>query len=192
MISISVWDILLGVLVGYLIGSFPTGVITGKLLGGQDPRVVGSGHTGGTNVFRNVNPVAGAITAVVDTAKGALAVWIMLQLVPDPWIVPFTGTAAVAGHCWPVFTQFKGGMGVGTVVGLALWFFPLLIPIIAAIFFALNYVFKHQARAMMLTSAMIPMILLVLQVDLPSLMLGLGMSLVLIIRWAGDFNRVYE
>ncbi len=115
----------------------------------------------------------------------------MLQLVPDPWIVPFTGTAAVAGHCWSVFAQFRGGMGVGTAGGLALWFFPLLIPIVAAIFFALNYVFKHQARAVMLTSAMIPMILLVLQVDLPYLMLGLGMSVVLIIRWASDFHREY-
>jgi glycerol-3-phosphate acyltransferase PlsY len=192
MISLSIWNIVLGVLVGYLIGSFPTGVISSRLLGGQDPRMVGSGHTGGTNVFRNINRVAGVITAVVDTAKGALAVWLMLQLVPDPWIVPITGTAAVAGHCWPVFTQFRGGMGVGTAGGLALWFFPLLIPIIAAIYFALHYAFKHQARAMMLTSALIPMILLVLKVDLPYLILGAGISVVLIIRWASDFYRVYE
>ena len=192
MSSLSVWNILLAVLAGYLIGSFPTGVIVGRLLGGIDPRTVGSGHTGGTNVFRNVNRVAGVVTALVDTAKGALAVWLVLQLVPDPWIAPFAGTAAVAGHCWPVFTQFRGGMGVGTAGGLALWFFPLLIPIVAAIYAALHYAFKHQARAMMLASALIPMILLTLHVDLPDLVLGLGISVVLIIRWASDFYRVYE
>lgn len=192
MSGLSVWNILLAVLAGYLIGSFPTGVIAGRLLGGVDPRMVGSGHTGGTNVFRNVNRVAGVITAVVDTAKGALAVWLVLQIVPDPWIVPFVGTAAVAGHCWPVFTHFRGGMGVGTAGGLALWFFPLLIPIVAAIYAALHYIFKHQARAVMLASALIPMILLTLHVDLPDLLLGLGVSVVLIVRWASDFYRVYE
>ena len=192
MSGLSVWDILLAVLAGYLIGSFPTGVIAGRLLGGRDPRMVGSGHTGGTNVFRHVNRTAGVITTLVDIAKGALAVWLVLQLVPNPWIVPFVGTAAVAGHCWSIFTQFRGGMGVGTAAGLALWFFPLLIPIVAAIYLALHFTFKHQARAMMLVSALIPMILLTLRVDLPDLLLGLGISVVLIIRWASDFNRVYE
>jgi glycerol-3-phosphate acyltransferase PlsY len=88
MSSLSVWNVLLAMLAGYLIGSFPTGVIVGRLWGGRDPRMVGSGHTGGTNVFRNVNRTAGVITAVIDTAKGALAVWLVLQLVPNPWIVP--------------------------------------------------------------------------------------------------------
>ena len=83
-------------------------------------------------------------------------------------------------------------MGVGVAGGLALWFFPLLIPIVAAIYLALHFIFKHQARAMMLASALIPMILLTLHVDSPDLLLGSGISVVLIIRWASDFYRVYE
>ena len=192
MSGLSFWNILLALLLGYLIGSFPSGLIFSRLFGGKDPRMVGSGHTGATNVFRNVNRVTGVLTALADVGKGALAVWLALQLTPSPWVVPLAGAAAVAGHCWPIFAQFRGGMGLATAAGLALWFFPLLIPIFAVFYFMLQRFVRHQARSIMLLSALIPTILLALRVDTPKLVLGAALSVVLIIRWASDFHRVYE
>lgn len=191
MTGVSVWNVLFALLAGYLIGSIPTGVALSRLFRGPDPRTVGSGHTGGTNVFRNVNRPAGVLTGILDLSKGALAAWLVMQVAPSPWLAPLAGTAAVAGQCWPVFANYRGGMGVATAGGLALWFFPLAIPIVAIFFLLLNQFLRHPARAMMITAALIPLILLTLRVDGPPLALAAGLSVVLGLRWASDFFRVY-
>ncbi|NOX63635.1 MAG: glycerol-3-phosphate acyltransferase [Chloroflexi bacterium] len=190
--GLTIWNVLLGLSVGYLLGSFPSGVAMARLFGGPDPRTLGSTHTGATNVFRNVNRLAGVVTGLIDLGKGALAVWLVLQIVPNPWMIPLAGMAAVAGHCWPVFTQFRGGMGIATAGGLALWFFPLLIPIFLALYFLIQRFVRHQARTVMLLTAFIPFILYLLGVRGPQLTLGIGISLILIVRWSSDFNRVYD
>ncbi len=190
--GLSIWNILLALSAGYLIGSFPSGVVMARLFRGPDPRTVGSTHTGATNVFRNINRVAGVLTGVLDFVKGPLAVWLVLQVAPNPWTIPLTGMAAVAGHCWPVFTQFRGGMGIATAGALALWFFPLLVPIFAVFYFIVQRFMRHQARTVMLLSAFIPLILYLLGVRGPELTLGIGISLILIVRWSSDFNRIYD
>ncbi len=192
MTALTVWNIVLAIVAGYLIGSFPTGVIAARAVNAPDPRTSGSGHTGGSNVLRLAGWPAAIITAVVDAGKGVLAVWLVLQVVGNPWIVPLTGTAAVAGHCWPVYTRYRGGMGVSTAAGLALWFFPLAIPIVGVFYYLLLRMLRHQARAAMIAAALIPLVLIVLRAGLPELALGVGMSLVLVARYAGDFNREYE
>ncbi|RME81858.1 MAG: glycerol-3-phosphate acyltransferase [Caldilineae bacterium] len=192
MSALSIWNMVLAVVAGYLIGSFPTGVLLARVLKTEDPRQAGSGHTGGSNMWRLAGPVPGVVTGLVDLAKGALVVWILLQIVPNGWMVPLAGTAAVAGHCWPIFADFRGGMGIATAAGLALWFFPLLIPIFALLYLLLNRFLRHQARSVMLISATIPLVLVALGEPAAQLALGIGISFVLIIRFAGDFHRVYE
>ncbi len=191
-LGLSPWAALFAILAGYLIGSIPAGVILARLFRGPDPRTVGSTHTGATNVFRNVHPVAGVLTGVFDFLKGILAVWLVQALFPSPWVIPLTGVAAVAGHCWPVYLNFRGGMGIATSGALALWQFPQVLPIFALIYLVLHYLLKHQARAVMVTVAFLPLMLLPFHPSLPKMALAVGLSLVLIIRWASDFNRVYE
>ena len=187
-----IWEALFALASGYLIGSIPSGVIFARLFGGPDPRGIGSGHTGATNVFRNINPIAGMLTGLLDLSKGVLAVWLVQLVFPNSWLVPLTGIAAVAGHCWPVFTDFKGGMGIGVSAGLALWQFPLVIPLYAAAYFIINHFIKHQARTVMLISAFLPLLLLPFHPTPEKMLLASGMAIVLVIRWASDFNRVYE
>jgi glycerol-3-phosphate acyltransferase PlsY len=120
---------LLALVLAYLIGSVPIGVLAGKLVKGVNVREVGSGRTGSTNVYRAAGPWGMGLTCLGDAIKGALAIIIarlvaMLDaaLVPDAtwfnWIEPLAGIAAVAGHNWSVFLKFKGGAGTVTTVGV--------------------------------------------------------------------------
>jgi len=110
----------LATVIAYLLGSIPTGYIVARLARGVDIREVGDRYSGAKNVFREIGLVAGVATAVGDMAKGALAI-LQTRLLPVPeaakvWI----GLAAVAGHIWPVFLQFRGGAGLATSVGVVL------------------------------------------------------------------------
>jgi glycerol-3-phosphate acyltransferase PlsY len=191
-LQLSIWGVLFAVIVGYLFGSTPSGVVFAWLFRGPDPRTVGSTHTGATNVLRNVNWVAGALTGLLDLTKGVIAVWLVMQIFPSPWVIPLTGVAAVVGHCWPVFTHFRGGMGVATAGGLALWQFPLLVLIVAAAYLGVNYFLKHQARTMMVVSAFLPLMLLPFRPAPEKMALASGIAVALVIRWASDFNRIYD
>jgi len=186
------WGVVFALSAGYLIGSIPFGVIFAKLFGGQDPRYTGSTHTGATNVLRNSNRIAGILTALLDFSKGVVAVWLVQLVFPSPWVVPLAGVAAVIGHCWPVYTNFHGGMGIGTTAGLALWQFPIVIPIAAAAYLVVNYFVKHQPRSIMIVSAFLPLMLLPFHPTPEKMALASGLAVVLVIRWAADFNRVYE
>lgn len=118
-------------LVGYLVGSIPNGVIVSRLAGKGDVRKWGSGKTGATNVLRAVGKKAAALVLLLDMSKGALSVFFagfMMQsdyvIVGDNTIWPLlrsaegaAAIAAIAGHNWPVFLGFKGGRGVSTFMG---------------------------------------------------------------------------
>jgi len=120
---------LLALVLAYLIGSVPVGVLAGKLVKGVNVREVGSGRTGSTNVYRAAGPWGMGLTCLGDAIKGVVAIGIarlvaMLDaaLVPDAtwfnWIEPLAGIATVAGHNWSIFLKFKGGAGTVTTVGI--------------------------------------------------------------------------
>jgi glycerol-3-phosphate acyltransferase PlsY len=117
---------------GYLSGGIPTGYLVVKRLKGYDIRTRGSGNPGTANVYRNAGPVAGAITLLVDAAKGFVPVALCHHLLPgQPLLAIAVGAAAVFGHNWTVFLGFKGGKGVATSAGVFLALMPL--PMAAAI-----------------------------------------------------------
>lgn len=171
-------SLLIAAVLGYLIGSFPTGVVMTRLLKKPDVRFSGSGHMGGLNVYRQAGVVAGAITALVDMGKGVLAAWLTLRLTGTPWALPAAGVAAVAGHCWSIYIGFHGGMGMGTLVGLFFWQQPLL-PFVGAALWGLVYLpLRDSPRAVMLMAVlMVPIFWLFgrLHLVLPQAMaLGIG------------------
>jgi acyl phosphate:glycerol-3-phosphate acyltransferase len=106
------------VVVSYLIGAIPTGLIVVRLLTGEDIRRHGSGNIGTVNVLR----VAGAGTAVVvlavDILKGVVPVVLAVRMGGSAWTVVLAGLAAIAGHNWSVFLKFQGGKGVATSFGV--------------------------------------------------------------------------
>jgi glycerol-3-phosphate acyltransferase PlsY len=111
------WRDLFAVGCGYLIGSLPVGLWLGKLQGGVDVRDYGSGATGATNVLRTLGPKAAAATLSMDMAKGSVAVLSARAISHDAATSAAAGVAAVAGHSWPVWAQYRGGKGAATAFG---------------------------------------------------------------------------
>ena len=112
-------------------------------------RDAGSGHATTTNTIRQAGFAAGALVLLLDIAKGFLPVWLALHYAPAACDVdrPLTAACAVIGHCWPVFAQFRGGMGLATAAGGLLAANPLAFLIAAAILIVLTLILHHGARA---------------------------------------------
>ncbi|MGE5485647.1 MAG: glycerol-3-phosphate acyltransferase [Ignavibacteriales bacterium] len=137
----------LGVLlIAYVLGSIPSAYLTSRLLGGNDPRAVGSGSMGGVNVLRNVGFIPGLLTGLLDVAKGYAAVRVAVAATAaagpglgsgsgygSGFIPALAGIAVVAGHDWMLFMRFRGGKGVATSLGAFLALLPWAVPILLAI-----------------------------------------------------------
>lgn len=103
---------LLVVVVSYLLGAFPSGLVVGKAWRGIDLRDFGSGKTGATNALRTLGPGAACLVVVLDVGKGLLAILITHLVVGQPAAMALAGLAAAVGHNWPVYAGFRGGRGV--------------------------------------------------------------------------------
>ena len=113
------------VVIGYLVGSIPTGLLVGRIRRGIDVREYGSGKTGFTNTLRSVGLGAAIVVVAGDIAKGALPVLLGRLWLDDPLAGSLGAAAAVLGHTWPVFAGFRGGRGVATAFGAFLAVSPL-------------------------------------------------------------------
>src|ERR1700761_1324166 len=107
----------IALLIGYLLGSIPFGLILTRLGGTADIRSIGSGNIGATNVLRTGRKGLAAATLVLDGLKGAAAVLIGRELLYDQETALLAGLAAVLGHLFPIWLRFKGGKGVATGLG---------------------------------------------------------------------------
>ena len=139
-------------IVSYLLGSIPVGLLLVKLKTGKDLREVESGRTGGTNAFRAAGFAIGFVTAILDTAKAAVAVWVARALDPTASLVHvLAGLVAILGHNYSIFLaerdergrlRLRGGAGampaLGGAVGLWSWTFPIVFVIGALILFTLG------------------------------------------------------
>jgi acyl phosphate:glycerol-3-phosphate acyltransferase len=110
----------------YLLGSVSFGIVVSKLFGLADPRTVGSGNPGATNVLRSGKKSAALLTLLGDALKGWSPVWLALQSNQLMWVVSWVGIAVFLGHLYPIYFKFKGGKGVATALGVMLAISPLL------------------------------------------------------------------
>jgi acyl phosphate:glycerol-3-phosphate acyltransferase len=122
----SVVALVLVALIGYAIGSISSGYFVGKIYRNVDLRTVGSGSTGATNTFRTLGTGAGLLVALLDILKGSLAVVIAQAFFSEgnsarPVAEAVAAVCAVAGHCWPITLQGRGGRGVATGFGALLF-----------------------------------------------------------------------
>ncbi len=114
------------IVVAYLLGSIAFGIVVSKIFGLPDPRTVGSGNPGATNVLRSGKKLAAALTLLGDVLKGWLPVWLALQSDMLMWVVACVSLSVFIGHLYPIFYKFKGGKGVATALGVMLAISPLL------------------------------------------------------------------
>ena len=116
---------IVGGVVGYLLGSIPTGLWIGKWRGGGDIRASGSGRTGATNTFRALGLRWSATVLVLDAIKGALPILIVMAVWNSPSGEVVGGLAAVVGHQFPLFAGFRGGRGAATALGGMIAIMPM-------------------------------------------------------------------
>jgi glycerol-3-phosphate acyltransferase PlsY len=149
-------------LVAYLAGSVPVGVLVARVSGGADPRTIGSGRTGGTNALRALGRKWAALVVVGDLLKGALPVLLArVATGGDPLVEALCGASAVAGAIWSVFAGFRSGRGVGTGVGTMLVIQPLAVVLAAPVFIGVILLTRYVSLGSLLGSAaMLPVMLL--------------------------------
>jgi acyl phosphate:glycerol-3-phosphate acyltransferase len=142
--------VLLGVLVGYLIGTFPSADLVTRLVsrGSVDIRQSGSGNPGGLNTMRVLGKRWGVLVIVLDALKGVIAGFVGLAI--GDAAAYAAGTAAISGHVWPVWTRFRGGRGVATAGGSFLSVFPPFFPIAAVFALVVTLIRRRPALTIVL------------------------------------------
>ncbi|REJ19657.1 MAG: glycerol-3-phosphate acyltransferase [Bacillaceae bacterium] len=146
--------LILVLILAYLIGSIPFGLIVGKIGYGIDIREHGSGNLGATNTFRVLGKKAGLFVTVADILKGTLAASLPVLLSGDlhqVWTL-IAGMVAAVGHMYPIFAGFRGGKAVATSGGVLLFYSPLLFLSMLAVFFLVLYVSKYVSLSSMVTA----------------------------------------
>ncbi len=144
---------LIFVVVGYLSGSLPMGVIVARATGARDPRTVGSGRTGGTNALRAMGARRAVAVAALDVLKGFVPVLIASLAGASPLGVALTGIACVAGAWMSVFLHFHGGRGVATAIGVTFFIQPLAVLLAAPVFFGTIWLSRYVSLGSLLGSA---------------------------------------
>lgn len=159
---------LLLILLAYLIGSVPTSVWVSKRFFNIDIRDYGSGNAGATNVYRVLGSRWGTFVMLIDMLKGVLAVqlaWLLPEYLDTE--IQFQnlqtglGMAAVLGHIFPLWAEFKGGKGVATVFGMVLGISPITAVSCAGIFLLVLYLTRFVSLSSILASIAFPIFILV-------------------------------
>jgi len=177
------------VLLGYLLGSIPTGVIIG-VLAGIDVRSAGSGNIGATNVARLAGWRRGILTLLGDTAKGMLPVGLGMALGFPLSAIALTGFAAFVGHLFPVYLKFKGGKGVATALGVLLLLAPLATVYLGVIFFLVVWISRRVSLGSMLSALLAPVMAYFLDYAPAVVWLSLALAVLIVIRHRENIQRL--
>ncbi len=147
--------IILSILLGYLSGSIPFGLIITRLSGMNDIRSMGSGNIGATNVLRTGGKKLATMTLVLDVLKGTFAV--TLVGIIDPTLAYIAGLAAVLGHIFPVWLRFNGGKGVATCLGVMLALSPLITFVSVLIWVTTAFFTRYSSLSALLAISAMPL-----------------------------------
>jgi len=148
----------LALIVGYLLGSIPFGLILTRAAGGPDVRTIGSGNIGATNVLRTGRKGLAAATLLCDALKGTAAVLLAAHYAtPDAALV--AGFGAFLGHLFPVWLKFKGGKGVAVYIGVLIGLYWPGALIFCAIWLGVAALSRYSSLAALVASALTPLAL---------------------------------
>jgi len=161
------------IILSYLAGSIPSGIILTKAVKGIDIRDHGSGNAGGTNVMRVLGWGYGILVILFDALKGAFAVVVIARLFYGP--LPFenaspfddftlvqiiAGVAAVIGHVWTVFAGFKGGKGIATALGMLIMIITIDMLIAVGVFILVVSISRYVSLGSLIAAISIPLTLI--------------------------------
>jgi acyl phosphate:glycerol-3-phosphate acyltransferase len=172
----------LALLIGYLLGSIPFGLVLTRLAGTQDLRTIGSGNIGATNVLRTGRKGLAAATLVLDALKGTAAV-IIGGYLGGPDAAMLAGLGAFLGHLFPVWLKFRGGKGVAVYIGILIGLFWPAAILFCLIWLAMAFAVRYSSLSALTASVITPIVLwLVGHTALAVLFAGLTLLLILMHR----------
>lgn len=185
-------------IVAYLLGSIPSGVLVGKLFFKKDIRQFGSGNTGTTNTFRVLGKKAGIVVMLMDILKGTLATCLpMIFSVPvNPLVF---GVAAVLGHTFPIFAHFKGGKAVATSAGMLLAYNPTFFVYSALIFVVILYITSIVSLTSMISAVLITLSTIILPYAIPAILpkfdwlltaIAVALTIFIFVRHKDNIQRI--
>ncbi|MEW9050545.1 MAG: glycerol-3-phosphate 1-O-acyltransferase PlsY [Neobacillus sp.] len=173
----------------YLLGSIPSGLIIGKLFYKTDIREHGSGNLGGTNTFRTLGVKAGIAVTLADILKGTLAASLPAILLISDMNPLVAGVFAVIGHTYPIFAGFRGGKAVATSGGVLLFCAPYMFLTILVVFFISLYITKYVSLSSML-AGIVAVIYAVVDGDIPLLIAVSLLTAFVIYRHRANIKRI--
>lgn len=179
-------------LAAYLIGSVSAAIIVCRLMKLPDPRSTGSGNPGATNVLRVGGKTAAAITLAGDALKGFIPAIVATKLGAAPLIIGLTALAAVLGHLFPVFFQFKGGKGVatsfGAIFGIA-WLAGLLT---LTTWLAVSLIFRMSSVAALVSLLLVPLYIWITTKSMPLVICSIVIAVLVYIRHKANIARIIK
>ena len=183
--------IIIFILIGYLIGSFPSGLVYTRLAGMEDIRNLGSGNIGATNVLRTGNKKIALATLITDILKGVAAILIAKSFLSDTQAT-FIGVAAFLGHIYPVWLKFKGGKGVatyiGVIAGLSIW----AVTGFALIWLIMAGLFRYSSLAALTASLAVPIIFYLQPNSQNIALISLVMTFIVFFKHLENIQRLWK
>jgi len=173
----------------YLLGSVPVGVLLARMKG-TDPRKVGSGNIGATNVMRAAGKTTGALTLAGDILKGLLPVVLAFVVGEPAIVVAAAGLAAFLGHLFPLFLGFKGGKGVATALGVYLALDPFAVFITVIVFVLVLFKWRFVSLGSLVGVAAMPLLLYLLNAPDYYVYLALIIGALIFIKHKDNIRRL--
>lgn len=176
----------------YLVGSIPIGLIYAKLTGGTDPRTIGSGNIGATNMKRAGGKLAGIITLIGDIGKGSLTAIVATKYLTDTNEISVVCLAVFVGHLFSVFLKFRGGKGVATAIGV----FVVLAPIAGFLgvlaFGIILFLGRYVSMASVISAIAMPTFLALLPWYRSYVVIGIIIAIAIFFKHWNNFQKITE
>ncbi len=153
----------IGIILAYLAGSISCSILIARLLRLPDPRSLGSGNPGATNMLRTGSKKAAAFTLIGDLLKGLIPLLIARSLNFDLFILCLMGMAATLGHMYPIYYQFRGGKGVATTLGVLLGINWILAVVWVASWISTAKLSGYSSLAALVATALLPVVAYLMQ-----------------------------
>ena len=185
---------LTGVLVvlGYLLGGIPFGVVISKAMGLPDPRTVGSKNVGFTNVLRVSGKTAGILTLIGDMGKGWVMGYMATQIYQTEWAILIVAIAPFIGHLYSPFLRFTGGKGVATALGSVLGVAPLIGLVLLLVWIGAVAVWRYSSGGALTAFALFPVIAAFVRPTIGFIVFSFVISGLIVIKHKGNIERLWQ
>lgn len=177
-------------ILAYLAGSISSAILVARIFSMADPRSIGSGNPGATNILRQGNRIAAVLTLLGDIAKGVVPVLAALLFTADPVILALVAGAAFIGHLFPVFFSFRGGKGVATALGVYLaLYWPVGVSLIVC-WLVVAAAFRYSSLAAISAAVLSPLLVAYWLPHPAYLLLSIIVAALLLWRHRGNLRRL--